>query len=83
MKVGKFTLIGLAMDCVDWIALVGMLPGIGDIFDGVCAMFWFLAGAGPVAAASVIELIPGADILPTNVAIGFYLDNKKKRGKKD
>lgn len=80
MKCGKYTVIGTAFDLFDWIG-IGMIPILADVVDIFATIFWFTQGAGPIAAGSLIEVLPVADALPTNIAIGLYLDNKK--GKKE
>jgi len=64
----------LALDVFDW-AAVGMVPILGDIIDLIGTAYWFKV-LGPIGLATAIELIPGADILPTNLALGIYADSK-------
>lgn len=56
---------------------MGLAPGLGDIVD-LAGMLYFLKVLGPVGAASALELIPLADVLPTNLALGFYADREEK-----
>jgi hypothetical protein len=81
MKIGKYTIIGAIFDLVDWIG-IGMIPVFGDVLDVAATIFWFVSGVGLVGAASLIEVVPLADILPTNIVVGLYADNKIKAGKK-
>ena len=72
----SYFLAGLIMDGADYI-IVGSLPIIGDIFDLMCMGFWYVvAKAGPAALAAGIELIPFADVLPTNIAIALYAGSR-------
>jgi hypothetical protein len=68
----KYTLIGFALDLFDWIG-IGMIPIIGDVVDAAATIFWYKV-VGPIGLTSAIEIIPGLDILPTNIAIGLYAD---------
>ena len=82
MKLGKYTMIGLAFDVFDWIG-IGFMPILADVVDVAATVFWFTQRAGVVSLGSLIEVIPVADVLPTNIAIGYYLDNKKQQGTKN
>jgi hypothetical protein len=74
-----YTLIGLALDVFDWL-IVGMIPLIGDIVDLAATVLW-LKVLGPVGLAAAVELIPAADILPTNIALGIYADYRAEAEK--
>jgi len=75
----KYTIIGLIFDLIDWIG-IGIFPGLGDIVDLVASVYWYRE-IGPMGLASAIELVPGLDILPTNLALGIYADYIKEKGK--
>jgi hypothetical protein len=73
----KNTIIGLALDVFDWL-VVGSIPILGDIVDLAATAYW-LKVLGPIGFAAAVELIPVADILPTNIALGIYADQKAGR----
>lgn len=77
MKFPKYTLIGLAADLVDWL-VIGMIPFLGDAFDVLMIVLWYIILKSPVALLGGIELIPLADVLPVHTAIGLYADNRRK-----
>ena len=74
MRIGKQTFIGLFLDLFDW-AVVGLIPFLGDIVDLIAAFYWYrkIGWAGAIAA---VEILPVFDVLPTNIALGLYADNK-------
>jgi len=74
-----YTLIGLALDVFDWVGF-GMIPVICDIVDLAATVLW-LKVLGPVGLAAAVELIPAADILPTNIALGIYADYRAEAEK--
>lgn len=76
----KYTILGLVLDAVDWIA-VGLIPVLGDIVDVVGAFIWYRL-IGPLGIASLIELVPLVDILPTNMLLGAYADGYIKGRRK-
>ena len=63
-------IVGILLDAVDYI-LIGMIPGLGDVVDAV-GILYFCFFLGPLGVAPAIELVPGLDILPTNMITGFY-----------
>lgn len=77
MKIGRYTLIGFVLDVFDWIG-IGMIPVVADIVDIGAAIFWTVKLKNPLGLVAGIELIPLVDILPTNIAIGYYADQKAK-----
>ena len=70
------TLVGLLLDVFDWVA-VGMIPGAGDIIDVIGAIWWYKQ-LGVEGVAAAIELIPGLDILPTNLVLGLLADHRRR-----
>jgi hypothetical protein len=78
MRFGKHACIGLALDVFDW-ALIGMIPGVGDVVDIVAVLYW-TSKLGPAGLVEALELIPGADILPCNVVLGMMADGRAARG---
>ena len=70
------TLVGLLLDVLDWLGL-GLIPGIGGLID-TAGTAYFLKVLGPVGAASALELVPFADMLPVNIALGLYADREEK-----
>ena len=70
----KYILIGLAFDVVDWL-IIGMIPILFDILD-IGTMFYWYKQLGTLGISGVVELIPGADILPTNVVLGYLKDKE-------
>ena len=81
MKFGKHAVIGLALDMFDWIG-IGMIPILGDVVDVVATFYW-MSKLGPIGAFEAIELIPFADILPTNIMLGMMVDGKLSRTQVD
>jgi len=75
----QYKLIGLLFDVVDWIGL-GMIPIIFDVFDILTMFFWYKQ-LGTLGLAGVVELIPGADVLPTNVVLGYLKDKELSKRK--
>ena len=75
MKLGKYTLLGFFLDLVDWV-IVGFVPVIGDGLDVLSILFWYWILKSPVALVGAIELVPLADVLPTNILLGLYADSK-------
>ena len=73
MKIGKYTLVGFCLDFFDWIGL-GMIPILADIIDVAAALFWYKI-TGALGLVTLVELVPLADFLPTNIAIGLYADS--------
>jgi hypothetical protein len=76
----KPVFVGLCFDIVDWV-IIGLIPIVFDVFDFLCGLYWYTK-VGAVGLASLIEVIPGLDVLPTNIALGVYAGMKedKKRG---
>jgi len=70
------TLVGLLLDILDWLGL-GIIPGIGGLID-TAGTAYFLKVLGPIGAASALELVPFADVLPVNITLGLYADRAKK-----
>jgi hypothetical protein len=77
VKFGKHAAIGLALDVFDW-AGIGMIPGLGDIVDVGAALFW-MSKLGPLGLTELLEVVPGADILPTNMVLGMVIDGRLAR----
>jgi hypothetical protein len=72
-------LICLSLDIVEYVIPVLMLPLIGDVFDfvGIAVCLYLFRALGLV---SLLELIPGLDILPINsVAWFIWLILKRQR----
>jgi len=69
------TLIGVLLDLFDYMVL-GFLPIVGDLVDGVAALYW-LKVLGPLGLIAAVELIPLADVLPTNIVLGLYADYER------
>ena len=76
MKIGKYTLVGFCLDFFDW-ALVGAIPVLGDVIDVAAALFWYKI-TGALGLVTLVELVPLADFLPTNLCIGWYIDNHER-----
>ncbi len=74
MRFAKHACVGLALDTFDWM-LLGMIPGLGDVVDVISTVYW-TAVLGPVGLIEAIELVPGADILPVNIALGMMADGR-------
>lgn len=79
MRIGKHAVIGLALDIFDW-ALIGMVPGLGDVVDIVAIAYW-TRKLGRVGLVEALELLPAADVLPINVALGMMIDGREARVK--
>lgn len=79
MKIGKYIVIGLLLDIFDWIGF-GLIPGLADIVD-VGAAFLFYRKIGVAGLASMVELVPGFDLLPTNIVLGYMADQKENKNK--
>ena len=75
----RYVLIGLAFDIVDWIG-IGLIPILFDILDILTMFFWYKQ-LGTIGLADVVELIPGADVLPTNVVLGYLKDKEVSKRK--
>ncbi len=75
MRFGKHAFVGLALDAFDW-ALVGMIPVVGDVVDVVATLYW-TSKLGAMGLVEVLELIPGADVLPCNLVLGMIVDGKR------
>ena len=73
----KHTLVGLALDAVDWLGL-GLIPILADAIDLVGTVY-FTKVVGLAGLAGLIELIPLADVLPTYTALGIYADLKARK----
>ena len=69
-----YTIIGLLFDVFDFLG-VGLIPILGDIVDIIATAFWFTK-LGPTGLIAGIELIPLVDILPTNILLGYMVDQK-------
>lgn len=73
MKI-RHTLVGIVLDGLDYLAL-GLLPVMGDIIDVIGAIYFFKV-LGPIGLVSAVELMPMADVLPTNIFLGLWADHK-------
>lgn len=60
-------LVAVLADGIDFPALVGALPIVGDVFDGIVIMILFVL-IGPFALLNVIEFVPGLDFIPVYTA---------------
>jgi len=72
-------LICLSLDIVEYVIPVLMLPLIGDVFDfvGIAICLYLFRALGLV---SLLELVPGLDILPINSVTWFiWLILKRQR----
>ncbi len=74
----RHVLVGVALDALDYLAL-GFTPIIGDFID-LAGAFYFYKVLGPVGLSSALELVPLADVLPTNILLGIYADMKRGKG---
>jgi len=65
------------LDVFDYVG-VGLLPVVGDVVDimGACLLFYLM---GPVGLASLVELIPFLDVVPTYLAITLLAYLKARR----
>lgn len=77
IRLGKWTCVGLGLDVLDWM-IVGAIPVAGDVLDVVATLIWWRV-AGTIGLVDLVELVPGADMLPTNLALGLYADNKARQ----
>jgi len=86
VTVGTNVITGALLDMTDFVLVASILPILGIPFDivgqiidvaGVC--FWYLKTRSFVGLLPAIELIPSGilDLLPSNLMIGYYLDNHK------
>ena len=75
MRFGKWIVVGFLADLVDWVG-IGFIPIIMDAFDLVMAFIWYRK-IGIVGLAAAVEVIPGFDILPTNICLGYLCDQKE------
>lgn len=75
-KIGRYTFYGFLLDTLDWIG-IGMIPILLDVVDVVSAIFWMMILKSPVGLAALIEVIPFADVLPMNIALGLVADSKR------
>ena len=78
MKIGVNTVVGGLLDLFDF--GIGMIPIVGDAVDILASLYWFKK-LGPTGLVGLIEVIPGLDLLPTNLALGYMAD--QKGGKKE
>ncbi len=74
MKIGKYAVIGFALDVFDWV-LIGLIPGVGDVADVIATVYWTRV-LGVLGLIEAIELIPVADVLPFNTALGMVADGR-------
>jgi|GEM_PF-3397847 len=78
---GLALLVGLIFDIVDWLG-VGLIPGVGDVFDLIAVGVLFKL-VGPIALFGAVELLPVAvtDALPvfTVTVIVAWLYNGSSR----
>ena len=65
----RHILIGVMFDLLDF--TFGWIPLLGDMLDVLAMIYWYMQVGLPGILAGV-ELIPLADILPINVALGLY-----------
>ena len=61
------------LDLIDYL-VIGFIPIAGDAADiaGILAMHFITKN--PLYITGLVEIIPGADILPTNLAITYAID---------
>jgi hypothetical protein len=70
----RYIILGLVFDILDVASI--FLPIVNDLIDLVCAAIWFLL-IGPVGLTAALEIIPFADPLPVNTAIGVIAAKRK------
>ena len=69
-----YTFLGFLFDLFDWV-VVGSIPLLGDVVDIIATAFWYMR-LGPLGLVDAVELIPFADVLPTNIVLGYLADHK-------
>lgn len=74
MRFGKHAMVGLVLDIFDWIG-IGMIPGLGDVVDVVATVYWTKT-LGPAGMWEAVEIVPGVDLLPINIALGMIADGR-------
>jgi|GEM_PF-6919229 len=67
---------------LDYLLAIGLVPGIGDVFDAVTdAIIWWCLGPGYMLPCG-IEFVPGVDIVPTYIlVVGFAFYNERRKEK--
>jgi len=78
-----FLSVCIILDVSEYMLAILLLPLFGDVFD-LAGIFASVLMFGWVGLVALIELVPGADILPIFIItwIIWYLTKKRKRPKK-
>ena len=63
-------LIALFLDGIDYIG--GFIPGVGDFIDIIGPLTLYFISKDPIMLGGMLELIPLADLIPTNIALAAY-----------
>lgn len=69
------------LDIIEYAAVILMMPVIGDAFDVVGILFCLAIFRG-IGLVSLVELVPGADVLPIFIItwlIWYFLKKQKNR----
>ena len=70
------------LDVIEYAAVILMMPVVGDVFD-VAGILVCLAVFRWIGLVSLVELVPGADVLPIFIItwLMWYFLKKQKKGK--
>jgi len=70
------------LDVIEYAAAVLTMPVIGDLFDVVGILVCFVMFRW-IGLLSLVELVPGADVIPTFIItwLMWYFLKKQKKGK--
>jgi hypothetical protein len=69
----------IMLDVIEYAAAILMMPVVGDVFDVVGILFCFAIFRG-VGLVSLVELVPGADVIPIFIItwLMWYFLKKQK-----
>jgi hypothetical protein len=70
-------LLSIAFDLSDFLG--GMAPVIGDLFDLIEAGIFYLVSKSSVAFATLVELVPMLDLLPSYTLAAAYLYFRREK----